>query len=231
MELTSITLRSSRAIAPHCNARLAALPGRYFRLSQLSIPHEVAGKLLVTDLAVAGNSQMMSPASVPALLFSDQAVVESFIMDPAMEGDEVTVALTNAADHPVVAEVTLRGYVESEVLASMGRRFMGLGSTLVYPGMRSNIHVQPCSLFRGERLVIPSNIAEDFRIIDVSVGSFSQLNSPGSLPASVFTEKVPQAESRGLALDTCDRSMFVTVAADNVSNVPRYFTGALVGWG
>lgn len=232
MELVSITLRSDGAISPRADRTLRARTGRYFRIAQLSIPHETAAKLLLTSLSVAGRSQFLSAGCVPALLFSDQAVVEDFDLDPTTEtDDEICVSLTNTTDLPAEVEVTLRGYVEGEVLAGAKRRFMGLGSTLIAGGQRCNVHVQPARIFQAERLVVPSTVADHFRLVDVKVGKSSQLVSSGSLPAAMFTEKVPQSVERGLAIDFCYPSVFLTITVDNVSGEARYFTGALVGRG
>ena len=103
---------------------------------------------------------------------------------------------------------------------------LGLGSTSVAGNSSANINVQPQVIFRPERLVVPSNLAEDFLITDIKVGKNSQLVSTGALPAVMFTE---QAFGVRLKMDTAQISMFVTVSVTNQNPAARNFQGGLVG--
>lgn len=103
---------------------------------------------------------------------------------------------------------------------------LGLGSTSVAGSSSANINVQPQVIFRPERLVVPSNLAVDFLITDIKVGKNSQLVSTGALPAVMFTEV---AFGVRLKMDTCQISMFVTVAVTNQNPAARNFQGGIVG--
>jgi len=233
VKLVDLILRSDKDLQPGSCRTLGARSGRYFRPSRMSVPDEVARRLMVTGLDVGGREQRVGPGAVPALLFSDRAVVEDLDLDPVVGVDEVSVSFLNFSDGPVAPfEVVLSGYADGEVLADVGRRVVGLGSTTVLAGQRCHVCVQPKSSFRAGRLVVPSDVAGDFRIVDVWVGLNSQLAAPGSLPATEHTEVVPQPEDCPLCRDTCPASAWITVAVENVSGADRSFTGALcgVGW-
>lgn len=72
---------------------------------------------------------------------------------------------------------------------SVRRRFpIGFVVTTVNATLSATITSLPQDLFRGERLVIPSDIAFDFGISDFKVGNESQFVAGGEIPAAMFTE-------------------------------------------
>jgi hypothetical protein len=72
---------------------------------------------------------------------------------------------------------------------SVRRRFpIGFVVTTVNATLSATITSLPQDLFRGERLVVPSDIAFDFGISDFKVGNESQFVAGGEIPAAMFTE-------------------------------------------
>lgn len=109
------------------------------------------------------------------------------------------------------------------------RRFdyaLGLGSTKVEPGETITISATSQASFHPERLIIPSRIAQDFRIIDFKVGRNSQLVSVGALPAAMFSEL---AEGVCLRTDVVRAGGFVSLTILNQSKEARVFQAGFVG--
>jgi len=85
---------------------------------------------------------------------------------------------------------------------------------------------RPQSTFHGERLVVPSGIANFFEIRDIRVGRRSQLASAEALPAAAFSEN---AETVQLVLEVALVGQDVTLVVENITARPHRFTAALVG--
>jgi hypothetical protein len=216
-------------IPPATNYKFTIIAEQYFRVRQIVIPHNIAERLVVTELSMGRLSQMASVGCVPAMLFSDRAATESYDLDPVSAGGEISISLTNLSEVPTEFEVAFMGHTERDVCPDRRRSFFGLGATDIRPGEYCNITVRPHIAFRSERLVVPSTIADHFDVIDIKVGYNSQLLSPGSIPAKQYTEKVPQSSEKVLCRDVCQPSVFHTVAVCNNSSKTQVFTGAMVG--
>jgi hypothetical protein len=98
--------------------------------------------------------------------------------------------------------------------------------SLVLPGVVVSIPAQPQVIFRGERLVIPSNIAASFLIVNIVVGKDSQQVAPSSIPAVAFSEVGVGVR---LQLDTAQPGVQITLQVQNISLVPTRFMAALIG--
>jgi len=85
---------------------------------------------------------------------------------------------------------------------------------------------RPQVLFRGERLVVPSDIAGDFVIDDVKVGKDSQFVAEGAIPARILQEN---AVDVGFQLDTAQISQDISISVTNIGGAPRTFRAALIG--
>jgi hypothetical protein len=103
---------------------------------------------------------------------------------------------------------------------------LGLGSTSITGNASANINVQPQVVFQPQRILIPSNIAQDFLLTDIKVGKNSQLASTGAVPAVAFTES---AFGVRLKMDTAQISMYVTISVTNQNAQARVFQGCLIG--
>jgi len=97
----------------------------------------------------------------------------------------------------------------------------------IMPGVGAiDIVSRPQICFRGERLVIPSTIAQHFSIIDIKVGNRSQLANSTALPAMTFCEN---AIGVRLALDTAVVAQDIALVVENDSRDEQTFTAALIG--
>ena len=93
-------------------------------------------------------------------------------------------------------------------------------------GAQATITTRPQTVFRGKRLVVPSDIAGSFTIDDIRVGNRSQSVVTGSNPARVFQE---DAVGVSLQLDTCQISMDLSLLATNIGGAPLRFRASLIG--
>jgi hypothetical protein len=104
---------------------------------------------------------------------------------------------------------------------------LGVPETLVAGnGGTEDIVAFPQVPFRGERLLIPSDIAGLFSIDDIRVGKNSQLVTTGPLPARCFSEV---SVGVGLHLDTAQVSQQITLRVRNISGQAATFRGMLIG--
>lgn len=121
------------------------------------------------------------------------------------EEEDLLDALSVGADYDVIGarqkvkrpnkgKVARRILANRAVLLKQGkpdhrRRFpLGFVPTSIAAASTVNVPAEPQNLFRSERLVIPSDIAFDFGVVDYKVGNESQLVSGGEVPAALFTE-------------------------------------------
>lgn len=96
----------------------------------------------------------------------------------------------------------------------------------VLPGQSITITSRPQVLFRGERLVLPSDLAGDFAVDDLKVGKDSQFVAEGAIPGRVLQEN---ATDVGFDLDTAQISQDISISVTNIGGAPRTFRAAL--WG
>jgi len=105
-------------------------------------------------------------------------------------------------------------------------RAVGLGSTSVQGCSSANINVQPqCDDFHLDRLIISSEIADDFLVTDIKIGRNSQLASVGAIPGAAFPENVFAIKLKG----TAHHDQFITVSVTNQTPSTRNFQGVLIG--
>ena len=88
------------------------------------------------------------------------------------------------------------------------------------------VAAQPQQVFRGERMVISSAIAASFLVLDVIIGTKSQLASQGAVSGDIFA---PTSFGVTMEMDTAQIGQQVIVRVQNTSAGPLRFTGAIVG--
>lgn len=103
---------------------------------------------------------------------------------------------------------------------------LGFPETTIAAGATADVVTFPQIPFRGERLLVPSDIAGLFAIDDIKVGKNSQLVASGPLPARCFSEV---SVGVGLHLDTAQVSQQITVRVRNISGQSATFRGMLIG--
>lgn len=102
--------------------------------------------------------------------------------------------------------------------------FVSNGTILA--GDSATITSRPQVLFKGERLVVPSDVAGDFVIDDVKVGKDSQFVAEGAIPARVLQENAVDVY---FELDTAQISQDISISVTNIGGAPRTFRAALIG--
>lgn len=103
---------------------------------------------------------------------------------------------------------------------------LGLPRTSVASNATEEVLSRPEITFRPSRLLIGSNIADQFLINDIKVGNVSQLPNTDPIPALGYIET---AVGTAMALDTCNIGQSISVDVTNVSACTLDFTGAF--WG
>jgi hypothetical protein len=98
----------------------------------------------------------------------------------------------------------------------------------ILPGNSEVVRADPQISFRGERLVIPSDISLFFTIDDIIVGKNSQVVSSGSIPASTFSEV---AVGVRLNLDTANVGNLISLRVRNIGFDPIVFRATMIGTG
>src|SRR5271155_3200906 len=105
---------------------------------------------------------------------------------------------------------------------------IGFGPVKVKARSRHIAQVQVQMPYRGNRLIVPSSLANDFSVNDIRVGKDSQAISENSIPAAAFSEL---AVGVNLGLDIAVPGHFVTLSVSNTTNKEKVFAAALVGKG
>lgn len=106
------------------------------------------------------------------------------------------------------------------------RLILPIPKTNVLAGQSVNISIQPQDLFKTTRMLIPSDIAFDFEILDLKIGQRPQFVQSGSIPAAVFSEV---SVGSSLDLDSADIGNIVSIEVRNKSAVALDFSGTLLG--
>jgi len=116
--------------------------------------------------------------------------------------------------------VKQQGYRKGRV-QSVGFTYLNLP-----PGQSVDITTRPQTLFRGNRLVIPSAIAAACVIEDIKVGRNSQFAASGGQPGESFKDT---ATGDNVSLDTAQPGMDVTLKVTNVGATGIDFRATLFG--
>jgi len=129
------------------------------------------------------------------------------------------------------ARALRRAMVKRQALTRMRRFPIGFQSEVPVAALGSgtdtvDVKQSPQIAFRAERLVVPSEIASKFIILDVKVGNRSQFVSSGAVPATVFSEV---GEAVSLRMDTAQVSQEIVIRVQNISGSPETFRAAMVG--
>lgn len=94
-------------------------------------------------------------------------------------------------------------------------------------GSSATVTSQPQTVFRCERLIVPTSIAPSVLIVDVKIGNRSQLNNSTNLPGAVFAEN---AVGVSLRWDTAQISQVIAITATNtITTAGIRFVAAMLG--
>lgn len=99
-------------------------------------------------------------------------------------------------------------------------------STITASGGTLTASAQPQILFRGERLVIPSDFSGDLYLNNVTVGQASQFAATNPVPCRAYSENGWGVD---MYLDTADVSMLISLSLVNASAHNVSFFAVLYG--
>lgn len=104
---------------------------------------------------------------------------------------------------------------------------MGLRSTVdVLPGDVQDLPTRPQMIFRIERMIVPSDIAGSFDIIDLKVGNKSQFVASGPISARTFSQETQGAE---IHCDTAELGKEIMLTVRNTSGAAMRFQATFMG--
>jgi len=117
--------------------------------------------------------------------------------------------------------------------------FLGLKLTTVPGDGTCHVLADPQIPFKPHYLVIPKEVAQDFLIIDIKVGTYSEFISADPVPASTFGGEVVILKDRIVSaepdlpirmhFDLCKPGQSICITVQNLNACARNFTGCLVG--
>lgn len=139
-----------------------------------------------------------------------------------------------AAQVPPTANAALAQLAMNHAMAVVPRAYtkgrkwaQGFGPVVLAAGGTANIIVAPQVTFKGDRLVIPSDIAGAILVNQILVGQASQLPSANPLPGRMFTEF---AVDSTINFDTAQISQQIALNVTNTSGAPVTFAAGLRGY-
>jgi hypothetical protein len=105
---------------------------------------------------------------------------------------------------------------------------IGFGPLEIEAGKKVVFRADPMFDFSGSRLIVPSMIANNFAIDDLSVAETSQAVSKNPIPAAAFSEL---AVGVLLGLDEAKANKDpIELAITNTTEEKKTFSAALIGW-
>jgi hypothetical protein len=185
-----------------------------------------AGAQNLSDLlaAAAGMDELSREHYSPRMAFSGAEQAQAALAQTAAANPALAGMLRQALAQRMVNQ----GLIVNHTQPTKAREFpLGFESALpVGPGATSSITSRPQVPFRGERLIVPSDIAGSFTLLDLRVGKNSQFSSSGAVPARTFQEN---AVGIRLQLDTAQISQDITINVQNIGGAPQTFRASLIG--
>ncbi len=184
----------------------------------------------------AGYSIGWAPDGSPRLVFAgagDPTLAELLTAASGADALAAPAAPGLAIPRPDLAAAMAQRLAQSGLVVTQNRPTKARKSVIgfesagtIAPAASALIIQQPQTPFRGDRFMVPSDIAGSFVINDIRVGKNSQLPVPGALPARVFQENAVDA---GITWDTAQISMQIAVLVTNIGGAPQTFRAALYG--
>ncbi len=104
---------------------------------------------------------------------------------------------------------------------------IGFGPTSIPAGESATFIAKPNADFDGERLIVPSSLANSFSIEDISVGGESQAVSANPIPAAAFSEL---SVGVNLGLRKANEKAELQLKVLNATKESQTFAAALIGY-
>lgn len=99
---------------------------------------------------------------------------------------------------------------------------------LIAAGASDDISAEPQNAFKPEALIIGDEVAADFLVTEVKIGTKSLWVNTGGVPASMF--RADGVLGKLLLNKTGQISQQITISVTNISTSSRPFHAAMVGW-
>lgn len=194
----------------------------------------------IDDLLASGQISIAGwqPAGNPGLVVGHQNNNLNTLLRSAGMDELTRESMVGAANAPQSASAAMQAAVAQKLVQqgllvqnerpTRAREFpLGFESAAaIAPGAAATITSRPQIPFRAQRLVVPSDIAGSFSILDLRVGKNSQFTSAGAVPGRTFQEN---AVAVGLRCDTAQISQDVTLQVQNIGGAPQTFRAAVIG--
>lgn len=165
------------------------------------------------------------------LLAQTSGMDELDALDAAASGDMTAILsgeIPSGMQDPITQALLQRGAVlTGQYQPNKGREYpIGFGPVTCPVGTVVPITVQPQIVFRPERLIVPSDIAGQFDIVDIIVGKNPQVAANNPIAARTFDE---QSVGVRLRMDTCQISQQIILRVTNVGGAPAVFRATMIG--
>jgi hypothetical protein len=113
------------------------------------------------------------------------------------------------------------------LLLKKGREFaVGFGPASIEPGVTATFIAELTCDYDGERLIVPSSLANHFSVNDITVDEKSQVVSSNPIPAAAFSEL---AVGVNLGLKTAKKDSKIALKVANTSSTAQVFAAAMIG--
>lgn len=104
--------------------------------------------------------------------------------------------------------------------------FIGFGPQSINGAATFVFSAQPQRIFRGERLTIPSALANNFAVNDLKVGADSMNIGANSVPAAIFSELGMLV---ALEIETASPGILILLSISNLTGGAQSFFSGLLG--
>ena len=104
--------------------------------------------------------------------------------------------------------------------------FIGFGPQSINGNATFVFAAQPQRIFRGERLTIPSALANNFAVNDLKVGADSMNIGANSVPAAIFSELGMLV---ALEIETASPGILILLSISNLTGGAQSFFSGLLG--
>lgn len=164
----------------------------------------------------------------PQIMGDGQLIAGQDDLDFLLSGDTENNYPQNVTDEAKARILARNGVLMRDRPPTQARLFpLGFGSDgPVAAGDTVLIQTRPQVIFRGELVVVPSDIAGDFTIDDIKIGKDSQLVADAPLPARCLQE---DSVNVVMQLDTAQIGIDITLAVTNIGGAPRTFRALMMG--
>lgn len=142
-------------------------------------------------------------------------------------GEELTLRKVEEGSTPGDGTGRVDAVFQARESVPEGAEFvLGFGRHLVPAFATINVFIESPRQMRIKRLIISSDVADDFMVVDMKIGKDSQLLSRMEIPARVFSES--NAHPPKIAFDVCYHSIYIAITVRNIDHQAHEFKAALV---